>query len=40
MKAKDFEQEFEEGVDLAASLDVSKAQPVLQEQQRAATTQR
>lgn len=34
MKAKNFEQEFEEGVDLTASLDLSKARRVLQEQKR------
>ena len=34
MKAKDFEQRFEEGVDLAASLDLSKARRVLQAQKR------
>ena len=34
MKAKDFEQQFEEGLDLTASLDVSKAKRVLQEQKR------
>ena len=30
MTAKDFEQQFEEGVDLTASLDLSKARRVLQ----------
>lgn len=34
MKAKDFEQQFDEGVDLTATLDVSKAKRVLQEQRR------
>ena len=34
MKAKDFEQQFNEGVDLTASLDLSKARRVLQEQRR------
>ena len=34
MKAKDFEQRFDEGVDLTASLDLSKARRVLQEQKR------
>jgi len=34
MKAKQFEQQFDEGVDLVASLDVSKAKRVLQEQRR------
>jgi hypothetical protein len=34
MKAKDFEQQFDEGVDLTASLDVFKAKRVLQEQKR------
>ena len=34
MKAKDFEQRFDEGVDLTASLDLSKARRVLQEQRR------
>ncbi|NVO08159.1 MAG: CopG family transcriptional regulator [Rhodoferax sp.] len=34
MKAKDFEQQFDEGLDLTASLDVSKAKRVLQEQKR------
>ena len=34
MKAKDFEQRFDEGVDLTASLDLSKAKRVLQEQRR------
>jgi hypothetical protein len=34
MKAKDFEQQFDEGVDLTAALDVSKARRVLQEQKR------
>jgi hypothetical protein len=34
MKAKDFEQQFDEGVDLTASLDLSRAKRVLQEQRR------
>ena len=34
MKAKDFEQRFDEGVDLTDSLDVSKARRVLQAQKR------
>ncbi len=34
MKAKDFEQQFDEGLDLTATLDVSKAKRVLQEQRR------
>jgi hypothetical protein len=34
MKAKKFEQRFDEGVDLTASLDLSKAKRVLQEQRR------
>ena len=34
MKAKDFEQAFDEGVDLTASLDLSKARRVLQAQKR------
>lgn len=34
MKAKDFEQRFDEDVDLTASLDLSKAKRVLQEQKR------
>jgi hypothetical protein len=34
MKAKKFEQQFDEGVDLTASLNVSKARRVLQEQRR------
>ena len=34
MKAKDFEQQFDEGLDLAATLDVSKARRVLQGQRR------
>lgn len=34
MKAKKFEQQFDEGVDLTASLDLSKARRVLQEQKR------
>ena len=34
MKAKDFEQRFDEGLDITASLDLSKAKRVLQEQRR------
>lgn len=34
MKAKKFEQQFDEGVDITASLDLSKAKRVLQEQKR------
>jgi hypothetical protein len=34
MKAKDFDEKFDEGVDLTASLDLSKARRVLQEQRR------
>jgi hypothetical protein len=34
MKAKKFGQQFDEGVDLTASLDLSKAKRVLQEQKR------
>ena len=34
MKAKDFEQQFDEGADLMASLDLSKARRVLQTQKR------
>ena len=34
MKAKNFEQQFDDGVDLTASLDLSKAKRVLQEQRR------
>ena len=34
MKAKNFEQRFDEGVDLTDSLDLSKAKRVLQEQKR------
>ena len=34
MKAKKFEQQFEEGVDITDSLDLSKAKRVLQEQKR------
>jgi hypothetical protein len=34
MKAKKFEQQFDEGVDITASLDLSKAKKVLQEQKR------
>lgn len=34
MKAKKFEQQFDKGVDITASLDLSKAKRVLQEQKR------
>ena len=34
MKAKKFEQQFDEGVDLTASLDFSKARRVMQAQKR------
>ena len=34
MKAKKFEQQFDEGVDLTVSLDLSKSNRVLQEQKR------
>jgi hypothetical protein len=34
MKAKKFEQQFDECVDITASLDLSKAKRVLQEQKR------
>ena len=34
MKAKNFEQQFDDGVDVTASLDLSKAKRVLQEQKR------
>lgn len=34
MKAKKFEQQFDEGVDIIATLDLSKAKRVLQEQKR------
>lgn len=34
MKAKDFEQAFDEGADLTASLNLSKARRVLQAQKR------
>ena len=34
MKTKDFEQQFEDNVDITASLDLSKAKRVLQEQKR------
>lgn len=34
MKAKKFEQQFDDGVDLTASLNSSKARRVLQEQRR------
>lgn len=34
MKAKKFEQQFDEGIDITASLDLSKAKRVQQEQKR------
>lgn len=34
MKAKKFEQQFDEGVDITAALDLSAAKRVLQEQRR------
>ena len=34
MKAEKFEQQFDEGIDITASLDLSKAKRVLQEQKR------
>jgi hypothetical protein len=34
MKAKQFEQQFDDGVDLVAALDLSKARRVLQAQRR------
>jgi hypothetical protein len=34
MKAKDFEQQFDDGVDITATLDVSKATRVMQAQKR------
>ena len=34
MKAKDFEQQFDDNVNITASLDLSKAKRVLQEQKR------
>ena len=34
MKAKKFEQQFDEGGDISATLDLSKAKRVLQEQRR------
>lgn len=34
MKAKDFEHQFDEGVDITASLELTKAKRVLQEQKR------
>jgi hypothetical protein len=34
IQAKKFEQQFDEGVDITASLDLSKAKRVLQEQKR------
>lgn len=34
MKAKQFEQQFDEGVDITASLDLSKTKRFLQEQKR------
>lgn len=34
MKAKDFEKQFDKGIDVTASLNLSKAKRVLQEQKR------
>ncbi|MFD0929869.1 type II toxin-antitoxin system BrnA family antitoxin [Methylophilus glucosoxydans] len=34
MKAKDFEQQFDDGVDITAALDLSKATRVMQAQKR------
>ena len=34
MKAKEFEQQFDQDVDITASLDLSKAKRVMQEQKR------
>ena len=34
MKARNFDRQFDDGVDLTASLDLSKAKRVLQEQKR------
>ncbi len=34
MKAKDFDQQFDEDIDITQSLDLSKAKRVLQEQKR------
>ncbi len=34
MKAKDFEQQFDETIDITPALDLSKARRVLQEQRR------
>lgn len=34
MKAKKFDQQFDDGVDITAALDLSKAKRVLQEQKR------
>ena len=34
MKAKDFEKQFDEAIDVTQSLDLSKAKRVLQEQKR------
>jgi hypothetical protein len=34
MKAKTFDQQFDKGVDISASLDLSKSKRVLQEQKR------
>lgn len=34
MEAKDFEQQFDEGVDISASLDLTKSKRVLQEHRR------
>ena len=34
MKAKDFDQQFDDGADITSSLDLSKAKRVLQNQKR------
>jgi len=34
MKAEEFEQQFDEGIDITATLDMSKAKRILQEQRR------
>ena len=34
MKAKNFDRQFDEGADITASLDLSRARRVLQEQRR------
>ena len=34
MKAKDFERQFDDNVDITASLDLTKAKRILQEQRR------